>query len=91
MESILSIFLELQQFKQLKGENKHAVNVNPNCFYLHTPQSFPPCSDLVPDLTAQSSWKKAIFIDKKQLLFLFDLRKNLKNKSKRTRGRKESS
>lgn len=80
MESILSIFLELQQFKQLKGENKHAVNVSPNCFYLHTPQSFPFCTDL----TAQDSWKKAVFIDKKQLLCLFDLRKNLKNKSKRT-------
>lgn len=84
MESILSIFLELQQFKWLKGENKHAVNVSLNCFYLHTPQSFPSCTDLVPGLTAQGSWKKAVFLDKKQLFCLFDLRKNLKNKSKRT-------
>lgn len=83
MENTSSIFLELQQFKQLKGENKHAVNVGPNCFYLHTPQSFPPWTNLLPDLTAQGSWKKAVFIDKKQLLCLFDLRKNLKNKSKR--------
>lgn len=41
MESTLSIFLELQESKQLKGENKPAVNVRQNCFYLYTPQSFP--------------------------------------------------
>jgi len=51
MESILSIFLELQQFKQFKGENKHAVNIIQNCFYVHDPLSFPPYTDLVPDLT----------------------------------------
>lgn len=51
MESILSIFLELQQFKQLKGENKYAVNMIQKCFYLQAPQSFWPYTNLVPDLT----------------------------------------
>lgn len=51
MEGILSIFLELQQFKQFKGENKHAVNMIQNCFYLQAPQSFPAYTVLVPDLT----------------------------------------
>lgn len=48
MESILSIFLKLKQFK---WENKHAANMIQNCFYLQAPQCFPPYTVLVPDLT----------------------------------------
>lgn len=84
MESILSIFLALQQFKQFKGENKHAANMTQNCFYLQAPHSFPPNTNLVPDLTMYGSQKKVIFKDKEQLLCLSDLRKNLKDKSRRT-------
>lgn len=51
MESILSIFLKLKQFKQFKEENKHAANMIQNCFYLQAPQCFPPYTALVPDLT----------------------------------------
>lgn len=80
MESILSIFLKLKQFK---WENKHAANMIQNCFYLQAPQCFPPYTVLVPDLTMQGSWKKVVFNDKKQLLCLFDLRKNLKDKNQK--------
>lgn len=73
-------FLELQQFK---WKNKHAVNMIQNCFYSHAHQSFPPCTNLVPDLTMQGRCKK-VFKDKNQLLCLFDLRENLKDKGKRT-------